>query len=114
MIVEVRGWVPLDKPIIVSTWLRSIRRPRTDRGRAWFAEQCLMEKLLGRSDVRIACLEGLPHYVLGWSCVEGSCLHGVYVKSAYRGYRIGKLLAKGCDVASVAGTWLDVDQRRLR
>jgi GNAT superfamily N-acetyltransferase len=49
-----------------------------------------IDRLLFRSRVLVAYFPEVPDEVLGWSCLEGSALHYVYVKGVYRRRGIGK------------------------
>ncbi len=79
-----------DQAFVLDSWLRSF-----GQGRTWFwrgvhgdrfysGHRKIAEDLLSRGLVLVACLEQVPDAVLGWMCVEGDCLHYVYVKSKYR------------------------------
>jgi hypothetical protein len=50
--------------------------------------------------VFIATLTDDPHFIVGYSVLEGTHLHWVYVKSEYRETGIGTLLTKGFQTIS--------------
>ena len=52
----------------------------------------LLKKLIPHTDITLACDPGDPATVWGWSCSEVDCLHWIYVKNAFRGFGIGRLL----------------------
>lgn len=89
--VLIRPATEADLPLIFSSWIRSYRHgnPATLRqGRSYAESQHrIVERLLARAEVRVACYSGSPSLILGWACIErkNSTIHYCYVKNAYRG-----------------------------
>ena len=54
----------------------------------------LLKSLIPHSDIALACDPSDPDTVWGWSCSEADCLHFIYVKNAFRGFGIGRLLLR--------------------
>jgi len=52
----------------------------------------LLKKLIPHTDITLACDPGDPDTVWGWVCSDLHCLHFIYVKNAFRGFGIGRLL----------------------
>jgi GNAT superfamily N-acetyltransferase len=54
----------------------------------------LLKNLIPHTDITLACDPSDPDTVWGWSCSEVDCLHFLYVKNAFRGFGIGRLLLR--------------------
>ena len=52
----------------------------------------LLKKLIPHTDITLACDPADPDTVWGWVCSDLHCLHFIYVKNAFRGFGIGRLL----------------------
>ena len=52
----------------------------------------LLKKLIPHTDITLACDPDDPATVWGWVCSDLGCLHWIYVKNAFRGFGIGRLL----------------------
>ena len=52
----------------------------------------LLKSLIPHSDITLACDPSDPDTVWGWVCSDLHCLHFLYVKNAFRGFGIGRLL----------------------
>jgi GNAT superfamily N-acetyltransferase len=52
----------------------------------------LLKRLIPHSDIVLACDPSDSDTVWGWSCSDLMCLHFIYVKNAFRGFGIGRLL----------------------
>lgn len=93
----VRPMEESDKSFIYSTWLRS-----QYYGNTWFKSidkdiffdnyKKIVEARLLSADVWVSCLESDHDVVLGYSVSEGSTLHWVYVKRAWRRLGVAKEL----------------------
>jgi len=90
-----------DLNLILSTWLKSYRYA-SQSGRAcsdvvFFPfHQSLIKNILQRSTVLCAADPDAPEVVWGWACVEGPCLHYVYVKaSGWRARGVARALLAG-------------------
>lgn len=57
--------------------------------------QARIERLIKRSEVRVACATAVPDEILGYAVVENGALHWLYVKSVYRRQGIARTLAWG-------------------
>jgi hypothetical protein len=49
-------------------------------------------RLLKQSRIRVACFKDSPNVILGYSVSEGSKVHWMHVKEAWRKFGLGKLL----------------------
>lgn len=86
-----------DLEFILDSWLRSHR----DSAWAKFAgatyqrgHDSLIKRLLTRSAVLVACYEGDPNTILGWSVTDGDVVHYVYVKKPLRRQGIARMLLR--------------------
>lgn len=52
----------------------------------------MLEVIIWRSQVKVACLEEEPDVVLGYAVYEGETLHWVFVKKAWRKLEIASKL----------------------
>ena len=94
-----------------SPWATSMRRDsRHGRGvqstpvprpLTLYHHDTLLKSLIPHTDITLACDPKDPSTVWGWECSEIDCLHFVYVKSAFRGFGIGRLLLEE------SGLWSD-------
>ena len=86
--VVVRDAVDGDVRFVLATWSRHQRGvcPRVAYGRA---AACLDRP---GTVVRVACAAVDPDFLIGWAVERGDCLVGVYVRGAYRGIGIARLL----------------------
>lgn len=79
-----------DVPFVMDSWLRSFGKGRTwvfrgvDGARFYDNHRKIVEELVARSFVLVACLAEVPDALLGWACAEKDCLHYMYVKNKYR------------------------------
>lgn len=88
-----------DHPLIYATWLKS-----QYYGNAWFKAieksifyggyKAVVGQRLATATVVVSCLESDPDVVLGYACFspDGTVLHYVYVKKAWRQLGIAKEL----------------------
>ena len=91
-----------DVPLVTNSWLRSFR----DSCHVWgvpdqsyfWCHHKILEKLIPRSSVVVACLEDDPNVILGWIAYEMAgevmVLHNCYVKKPFRGLHIASRLFK--------------------
>jgi GNAT superfamily N-acetyltransferase len=100
--IAVRKMTAEDRPFVVSSWFHSAWKgfylkkgvPFTFFRAGMNAEQ---ERLLERSTVFVAYAKEYPTEILGYSVLGDSCVHWVYVKSAFRRQGIARgLLGKHC------------------
>lgn len=85
----IRPFTETDRSFIFSTWLLGLYH-----GNDWFGEidkdvyfkqyQQVIDALLKKSEVRVACLPDEPDVVLGYVAYTGNTLHWVFVKKAWR------------------------------
>ena len=79
-----------DQAFVMDSWLRSFGKGRTwvfrgvEGDRFYSGHREILENILQRSLVVVACLEEVPDAVLGWACIEPGCVHYTYVKNKYR------------------------------
>lgn len=101
--IEIRPYMPDDQNYILSTWLRSYHEQspfaKSMRTRIYFEyHEKVAKRILERSDaVIVACLPDDPGVILGYLVHErdqklGNILHFCFVKGAFRGEKISRLL----------------------
>ena len=123
-----------DANFVLSSWLKSFFRNRQmwvplplAEHEYFHGHHRLLEKLLQRASVVVACDQQDPSQILGWLCYEMIrepkeilVVHFVYVKSAYRGFGVGRQLWNAVhvpDIRTVATHWtkrLKEDKAELR
>lgn len=97
-VVVLRHFDPeTDSGFIYSSWRNSsfYLRAAVDSGdpSSFFSDQTRrIREILKFADIRIACLEDSPLFIVGYSVCSGSHLDWIYVKVDYRGKGIGRLL----------------------
>lgn len=94
-LVSIRGPRPEDVNFIYASWLRGLYY-----GDTWYGEMPkdifmhnyhkVLENILTRADVKVACLKEDPDVILGYAVSSGTTLHWVFVKSAWRLIGIAK------------------------
>lgn len=96
---EIRDYKPEDKAFIMATWLRGLYY-----GDSWFSQipkgifmdnyKQILELLLARSLVKVACDKQDPDVILGYSVLskDFSTIHWVFVKSVMRKQGVGRSL----------------------
>lgn len=87
--VGFRSGEPGDHALIYATWLRGHRfggdwPHRVPRGRYFQQHKYVIQELLERSQVLVACNPSRESQVLGYIVSEPGVLHWVYVKPTYR------------------------------
>ena len=98
--IQVRKAGRADIPFITSSWLRSFRDGYLVRSIPntvyYYQHHKILEALLPRSVVLIACNEENPDQILGWICAEvvdtALVIHYMYVKQPFRKFGIAKRL----------------------
>lgn len=98
--IQVRGAAKTDIPFITSSWLRSYRDGYLVRAIPntvyYYQHHKILEHLLPRSIVLVACNEQDPDQILGWICAEvidtALVVHYVYTKQPFRKFGIAKRL----------------------
>lgn len=100
---KVRGPEPGDLNFILSTWLKGfyfgnewLKKHVEAKAYFEFFEE-IAKAVLTRADteVRVSCLEEDENVILGYSIIEGTCLHFVFVKEPWRKLGIAKALTLG-------------------
>lgn len=92
---------PSDVPFIYSSWLKSYRDAPAvagiPNGIYYAGQHALIERLLERSTVVVACSSDDPQQIMGYGVGEilapsTAVLHWLYVKHTFRGFGIAKAL----------------------
>lgn len=90
---------PSDERLVVDSWLQSLRhgdaaQRRLSRGAYLVGQRQVIDRLLARSEVRVAAWSQDPELVFGWACVEPArcVVHYVYVKHRYRQRGVARVL----------------------
>ena len=104
MPIRLRIANPEDVNFIFSSWLRNYRASEMTRpmsNEVFYAEQHrLIEALILKSKVVIACNNNDPSQMYGWICAGETdgifTLHYIYVKHAFRRMGIAKMLIEAC------------------
>lgn len=110
-LVTLRQGRPDDLAFVLDSWLQSYRDNNPEaralpRALFYSMHRRVVERLLARSLVVVACAKDNPNHILGWAAyeTEPGVLHYLYVKAAYRGHDISRWLA--AVVQSRGCTWL--------
>lgn len=98
--VQLRAAIPGDVPYIMHSWLNSHRKSyhvRGVEGTVYFAEQRrIVELLMTRGTVLVACDARDPDCIFGWVCAEMIdnvlTIHFIMVKKAFQDHRVGTTL----------------------
>jgi GNAT superfamily N-acetyltransferase len=96
--VTIRPAEESDKAFIFATWLKGLYH-----GNSFYSEiekdayftnyHAVLERVLAKSSVLVACLTDTPDVVLGYAVIErGTVLHWVFVKKSWRRFGIAKRL----------------------
>lgn len=96
-LVNIREAVVSDEAFIFSTWLLGLYY-----GDSWFSKldknyfmqeyHKVIENLLSRSTIKIACLKEDENVIIGYSVYDENTLHWVFVKKDFRKINIAKSL----------------------
>lgn len=85
-----------DEPYVYSNWLNSYRQSKRARefpNDVYFAGQKrLVEITLAHSITKMACASDDESLIYGFICCATGVLHYVYVKHAFRGFGIARLM----------------------
>lgn len=94
--VVFRPHVHSDHPFIYASWRNGMfygSELKLKEPRSTFRDLThKIRHILKSATVLVACLEDSPETIIGYSIVEGTILHWVYVKEDYRNQRIATLL----------------------
>ena len=94
--VVIRSYFPItDSAFIYSSWRNASYYGGKERAdaKAFFKRKTgLIRDVVAKASVRIACVEGDPMTIVGYSVATGSHLEFIFVKVEFRGKGIGKLL----------------------
>jgi hypothetical protein len=107
MVVVLRAFDPeMDNPMVYGTWRNCLwyAEKRDERLANQFYSDCTQKirELLSREgiEVRVACSQDDPQFIVGYSVTQETHLEFVYVKIDYRKRGIGALLSKGYETHS--------------
>lgn len=97
MNINIRDMVEEDRSFIFATWLLGLRHGnelyKEIKKESYFSKyKQVIELLLSRSTVKVACLIDDPDVVLGYVVYQGDKLHWVFVKKAWRKLSIASQL----------------------
>lgn len=104
--LELRPMLPSDRNLVTNSWVKSYASKSRDAreyegaAKGSFADDYypIVNDLLARSVVTVACLKMDPDAVVGWMAFEGETLHYVLVKPRWRRLRIASwMLASHAD-----------------
>lgn len=117
-----REMAPADRNYIVHSWLQTFSHSAEARhaydGRIYHFNvdyNRVIDGILGRSKVLVACLPENHDVVVGWVCVEADTLHYVLVKPNFRECGVAGRLLDGMDALPLAYTHKTAAaMRRLR
>jgi len=100
-----------DKPFIFSSWLPSLYY-----GDSWFSHipkdifmknyHDILEQILTRAIIKVACLKSDPDIIVGYAIFSfaqpaSRCLEWTYVKAAWRGIGVAKMLVPASEINTV-------------
>lgn len=97
--MKIREVRPSDINFIYATWLRSFRYGST-LGKSltntvfFFEYNKVIDNLLSKSTVLVACLENDEEIVFGYIVYEEDIIHYVFIKESFRQMGIAKMLVK--------------------
>lgn len=100
--IMLRAAKPSDVPFLTSTWLKSYRDAPAVRGVPnrvyYYYHHKVLEALLTRCTVMVACYDHTPDQILGYVCAElfdsALVVHYVYTKQTFRGFGVARKLVK--------------------
>lgn len=95
--IQIRDAKPEDLPLIYSTWLLGLYH-----GCDWFSRikkesffrnyKVVIERLIPKCEVKVACLADDEDVILGYVCYRGENLDWIFVKKAWRKMGIARML----------------------
>lgn len=105
--VKTRAVLPSDMPFIYSTWLRGLYYAspfwaEVDKDLFFSTYSRVVETLVARSTVVVACLPDDDDVILGYAVAEGPVLHWVQIKEPWRKQGLAKHLVSGLSVNEVS------------
>lgn len=96
--VRLRTRAPGDDAFIYSSWLKSYRQSPAAKefsNDVYYSGQSrLIARLMKEATILLACSQDDEDQVYGYICFGPGLLHYLYVKHAYRGYGIARLLTE--------------------
>lgn len=100
--IQFRRATRRDVPFITSSWLKSYRDGYAVRGIPnniyYYNQHKILEVLLPRAIVLVACNAEDPDQILAWCCAEvmdtALVLHYLYVKHPFRGFGLSRKLTE--------------------
>lgn len=98
--IMLRPGVAKDESFISNSWLKSFRGSPINKDIParvyYYFQHKVLEKLVNRSEVIVACNSDNSDEIFGYICAEVldevNVIHYIYVKEAYRGYGIANQL----------------------
>lgn len=96
--IQLRPMTPDDERFVASSWFESFWKTHCYKDGLHFkyyqpGMDARIKTLIKRAGVTVAYATVAPTEILGWICIEGDCLHYVYVKAVYRRQGIARALA---------------------
>lgn len=100
--VSIRPATPEDGRFVADSWLRSFKGAyhvkHVPAEVYWRMHRAVVADIVDRSEVWIACDPHDPWTIWGWMCAKREAgvvtVHYVYVKDAFRGFRVGSSLVQ--------------------
>lgn len=97
-VVRFRTSTGLDVPFIFSSWLKSYAKARglagSEKAAYFRAQHAVIDRLLQRSQVLVACDPSDPGEVWGYCVNDTRAIHWVYVKQVFRRFGIATELLR--------------------
>lgn len=100
---KIRPMADTDRSFVIAAWLNNYRRESYFAARVtdkvfFYHHHAIVERLLARSRVLIACDPSDENEIVGYIVWEPGVLHWVYVKKAFRKFGIGRSLLSATDL----------------
>jgi hypothetical protein len=106
---DLREMVEADRPFILSSWLKSYRNADTvvhvNNEDYYKGQADLINQLIDRSNVIIACDPEYPTSMFGYVIYEDNVIHYIYCKFSFRRHGVATLLHDAAGQPSVATHW---------
>ena len=98
--IDLRAMNADDERFVASSWFESFWKLHAYKAGIEFKHyqpgmDARIRRLMKTVPVTIAYATVAPTEIVGWACVEGECLHYVYVKSVYRRQGVARAIASG-------------------